>query len=68
MKITLEDQKKCVQREIGMRKRVYPSWTLSGKMHPDKAEYEIAAMEAVLETLQGFKGRAGIELDGRSTI
>ena len=64
MKITLEDQKKCVQREIGMRKRVYPSWTLSGKMHPDKAEYEIA----VLETLQGFKGRAGIELDGRSTI
>lgn len=46
-----EDQIKCVKREIGMRKRVYPNLVAGGRMEIPKAEYEIKTMEAVLETL-----------------
>jgi hypothetical protein len=49
--ITLDEQIICVKREIGMRQRVYPRWVASGKMKQDKADYEIATMEAVLKTL-----------------
>ena len=51
MTVSLEDQIRCVKREIGMRKRVYPRWVESKKMTEAKAAEEIASMEAVLETL-----------------
>jgi hypothetical protein len=51
-KISIDDQIKCVQREIGMRERVYPGWVEKGKMRPEKADYEITAMKAVLGSLQ----------------
>lgn len=51
MPVSLEDQIRCVKREIGMRKRVYPRWVESKKMTEAKAAEEIASMEAVLETL-----------------
>jgi len=50
--ITIEDQIKAVEREIGMRRRVYPNWVASKRMSQEKADKEIAAMEAVLETLK----------------
>jgi hypothetical protein len=50
--ITLDRQIRCVTREIVMRKRVYPKFVQSGSMTPDNAAEEIAAMEAVLETLK----------------
>lgn len=50
--ITLEQQIASVQREIGMRKRVYPSWVSKGKMKQAQADHEIAAMEAALATLK----------------
>lgn len=52
MTISLDDQIKAVQREIGMRKRVYPRWVENGKMTQITADKEMAAMEAVLETLK----------------
>lgn len=50
--ITIEDQIKAVEREIGMRRRVYPNWVASKRMNQEKADKEIASMEAVLETLK----------------
>lgn len=52
MEVTLEQQIKCVTREIGMRKRVYPRWVSTGRMKKEEMEREIAAMEAVLATLK----------------
>lgn len=53
--MTLEQQIAAVQREIGMRERVYPGWVAKKKMSQEKADHEIAAMKAVLDTLVGMK-------------
>lgn len=50
--ISIDEQMKCVQREIRMRENVYPKWVAAGKMSPAKAESELAMMKAVLETLK----------------
>lgn len=52
--VTLGEQIKCLEREIGYRKRVYPRWVESGKMKLDQADYQVAAMEAALATLKGL--------------
>lgn len=49
--ITIADQIACVKREISLRQRVYPRWVQLRKMGEIKAEFEIACMQAVLETL-----------------
>lgn len=41
------DKLRCIEREIAMRKAVYPKWVASGRMKQDKADREIAVMEAV---------------------
>lgn len=51
MTISIQDQIKCVQREIEMRKKVYPNSVLRGKMTVGQKDKEIAAMTAVLNTL-----------------
>lgn len=48
---TLPQQIESVRREIGMRERVYPNWVDAKKLKPEKADYEIACMRAVLRTL-----------------
>ena len=50
--MTIEDQIKAVEREISMRRRVYPRWVENKRMSQEKADKEIATMEAVLETLK----------------
>lgn len=50
----LTDQIACVKREIAMRERVYPRWVAAGKMKQEKADAEIAAMRAVLATLNAL--------------
>jgi len=52
MAITLAEQIKCIEREIGYRKRVYPRLVDQGRMKLDQSDYQIAAMEAVLATLR----------------
>lgn len=53
--IPLTEQIKCVEREISMRERVYPAWVQANRMTQRKADDEIAAMRAVLETLRGVE-------------
>ncbi len=60
--IPLIQQIKCVEREIGLRQRVYPGWVVQRRLSREEADYQIAAMQAVLETLQ--RGRQGELFDG----
>ena len=46
-----------VIREIGMRKQVYPRRVESGKMTQKEADYKIAVMMAVRDTLLGGASR-----------
>lgn len=41
----------CVEREIGMRERVYPRWVDSGRLSKDKSIKEIEMMKDVLNVL-----------------
>jgi ribosome modulation factor len=55
--IGLPVQIKAVEREIAMRKAVYPKRIASKAMKPETAAHEIAAMEAVLRTLKRLEWR-----------
>lgn len=50
--IDLAKQIACVAREIALRRSAYPKWVAAGKMKQEKASEELAAMEAVIETLK----------------
>ena len=53
--ITIEEQIRCAERELEKRRAFYPKWVATGRMRPAKADYEIAAMEAVVHTLKNTK-------------
>lgn len=54
MTVPIEHQVACVQREISMRERVYPRWVADHRMTQKKADEELAAMRAVLLTLESL--------------
>lgn len=47
-----EDIIKEVQREINMRKRVFPTWVLQGRVKQDVADKRIEIMEEILKDYQ----------------
>ncbi|HSW83494.1 MAG TPA: hypothetical protein VLH12_08470 [Usitatibacter sp.] len=53
--IPLEAQIRSVEREIGLRLSAYPRFVAEHRMTQVKADHEIAAMRAVLRTLQSIK-------------
>ena len=55
MQISLSDQIKCVEREIDMRRRVYPRRVINKTITEGEKDREIAAMQAVLNTLVLFQ-------------
>lgn len=50
--MTFTQQLECAERELKMRERVYPWWVDAEKLTREKAEHEIAAMRAIVETLR----------------
>lgn len=48
---TIDDLIRCAEREIKMRKKVYPWRVRQGKMPQGQADREIRLMEAILENL-----------------
>jgi hypothetical protein len=52
---TLDDEIACVEREIVMRKRVYPDRVSRGLMQRAKAEREIETMKAVANRLNRIR-------------
>ena len=53
--ITIEQMIACVEREIGMRERVYPRWVEQKKLLQATADQELARMRAVLDLLMSIK-------------
>lgn len=60
---TIAEQIACVERELGMRHRVYKRWVVQGKLTQSAADIEISRMEAVRDTLK----RAQIKLTDRES-
>jgi hypothetical protein len=52
---SIDEQIASVEREIKMREQVYPRRVADRRMTAEKAEHELAAMQAVLETLRSLK-------------
>lgn len=47
--ITAAEKLACVEREIKMRRRVYPRWVSDGRMTQAKADSEILTMESIAD-------------------
>ena len=46
--ITSEDEIVDLEREIKLRKRVYPRWVVAGRFTQEKADRQIALLESLL--------------------
>ena len=63
--IPVSAQMASVEREIAMRRRVYPRWVADKRMTQDKADAEKAAMSAVHKSLSEIgQLRAGVASKG----
>ncbi len=49
MPITLAEKITCLERELNLRKRVYPRLINHDKMRPDEADHELEVMSAILD-------------------
>lgn len=47
--ISTAEKLASAQRELGMRKRVYPRWVEQGKMKQAAADREIEIMQAIVD-------------------
>lgn len=58
--VELRDMLACVDRELGLRRSVYPRWVANGKMSPSRADREIEVMAALRDYLaeQIAKGKS----------
>jgi hypothetical protein len=59
---TLDEQIKCVERELSRRETIYPNWVRCGEMRQVKAMHEIECMRDTLATLKQVKEREHPEL------
>jgi len=57
MSFTEAEKLECVERELRMRRKVYPAWVRTARMREAQAEREIALMEAIVAD---YRERAGM--------
>jgi hypothetical protein len=50
--VPLGAQISAAERELKYRLRVYPRWVTAGKMSDQQSAHELAAMRAIVQTLQ----------------
>ena len=50
--MTLTDQLAAARRELTLRRSAYPGWVRANKITKEKADHEIAAMTAIVATLE----------------
>ncbi len=55
MTVSLRHQIAEIEREIGLRKNVYPRWITSGKIRRGEAELHMERIEAALATLKAIQ-------------
>lgn len=65
MKIPLDDQIAEIERELGMRRRVYPHMVAKGTYDQGQADRQVARLEAVLATLTWLKANRQAVIDDR---
>lgn len=53
--ITTEDEIAELEREVKLRRRVYPRWVFVGKLTQEKADRQIAIVESVITRLKAQK-------------
>jgi len=58
--VTIEQMRSELQRELGMRRAVYPRWVRQGKKRPEEAATQIERLEAMLEALEELQCARGI--------
>jgi hypothetical protein len=46
--ISAAEKLACAQRELSMRRKVYPRWVLNGKMPRSKMDHEIRIMAEIV--------------------
>jgi len=54
--MTYKQQLQCAKRELALRQKCYPGWVNNGRMKPDRAAHELAAMQAIVQTLDKLAG------------
>jgi hypothetical protein len=54
----------CAQRELAMRRRVYPRWVGMGRMKPADAERETLHMAAIVALLTSLTTPSAAGTDG----
>lgn len=60
--VTIDRQIQAARRELGMRRGAYPRFVAIGKMSQQAADGEIAAMQAIIETLERVRSEQRPEL------
>jgi hypothetical protein len=53
--IPIGEQIACAERELALRRAAYPRFVANKRMTQDKADHEIAAMEAIVDTLKTYR-------------
>jgi hypothetical protein len=64
--ISLEQKLKCAERELALRRSVYPKRVRDGRMKQAHADHEIACMEAVVDDYR--QGRVADANDGSRRV
>jgi hypothetical protein len=57
MSIDLDVQIACLNRELAVRRLVYPKWIETGRMTRKKANVEIEAMQAAINSLMVLRAQ-----------
>ena len=60
--VNLVDLKKELERELDMRRRVYPEYVWKRRLSPHKARFQCHALKKAMDVLDEIE-RKGIELD-----
>jgi hypothetical protein len=47
----------CADREVRLRRRVYPRWVEENRLSEERAEDEIAKMQAILDLLRDAEAK-----------
>lgn len=64
-KISIGQQIDEIERELKMRRDVYPRWVSSGKIRQSIADYQVARLEAAKATLEWLRDH---EMTVRSAV
>ncbi len=68
MSVSIQDQIKEAQRELGLRRRLYPDWVQQGRLTLEDSYRQLAAMDAIVETLKRVQAETQLPLFTRPAV